>query len=57
MTISVFHHLSEVEVADAIERLRRGLYEGRWEKRHSRPCEESGLDVGLRLVVTKADGR
>lgn len=53
--ISVFHHLPEAEVADAIKRLRRDLDEGRWEKRHRQLCEESELDVGLRLVVSELD--
>lgn len=53
--ISVFHHLPATEVADAMERLRRDLGEGQWEKQHRRLCEESELDVGLRLVVSELD--
>lgn len=55
--ISVFHRLPEAELAHAMERLRRDLDEGQWEKRHGQLCEESELDVGLRLVIAKADGR
>jgi SAM-dependent methyltransferase len=55
--ISVFHHLPATEVTGAIERLRRDLDEGRWEKRHRQLCEESELDVGLRLVVSELDRR
>jgi SAM-dependent methyltransferase len=53
--ISVFHHLLKAEVTRAMERLRRDLDEGRWEKRHRQLCEESEADVGLRLVVSELD--
>jgi hypothetical protein len=55
--ISVFHLLPEAELAHAMERLRHDLDEGQWEKRHGQLCEESELDVGLRLVIAKADER
>jgi SAM-dependent methyltransferase len=55
--ISVFYRLSQAEVASAVERLRRDLDEGRWERHHGHLCEESELDVGLRLVVCELDRR
>lgn len=55
--ISVFHRLPEAEVAHAMGRLRRDLDEGQWEKCHGQLCEESELDVGLRLIVSEFDLR
>ncbi len=50
-SISVFHALSQAEVGEAMERLRRDLDEGRWEERHRDLLAESEWDVGLRLAV------
>lgn len=55
-SISVFHRLPRAEVAGAMERLCGDLDEGRWEERNGHLREERELDVGLRLVVAKANG-
>jgi SAM-dependent methyltransferase len=49
--ISVFHALPSEEVSGAIERLRRDLEEGDWQRRHSGLYAQTELDVGLRLVI------
>ncbi len=54
--ISVFHRLPRAEVSAAMERLRRDLDNGGWEERNSHLCQASELDVGLRVVIAKADG-
>jgi SAM-dependent methyltransferase len=54
-SISVFHRLPADEVADAVERLRRDLEDGTWERRHARLLDEDELDVGLRLAIARLD--
>jgi SAM-dependent methyltransferase len=53
-TISVFHALPSQEIATAVERLRSDLEHGFWRDRHGCLCDETELDVGLRLVVADA---
>lgn len=54
-SISVFHKLPPQEVSSAMERLRRDLDGGAWEARYGRLCKEPELDVGLRLVIARAN--
>jgi len=54
--ISVFHRLPAAEVSAAIDRLRRDLAGGTWERRNADLLSRAEFDVGLRLVVAELDG-
>jgi len=51
--ISVFHRLPQIEVADAMQRLRNDLDDGVWERRYGNLPAAVEHDVGLRLVVSE----
>lgn len=53
--ISIFHRLPAAEVSGAVERLRRDLDDGSWEKRNADLSGKPKLDIGLRLVVAELD--
>ncbi len=50
---SVFRLLPRAQVDHALRRLRADLDDGEWEARHGCLCDQSELDVGLRLVVAE----
>lgn len=54
-SISVFHRLPPEEVSGAIERLRRDLDDGLWDRRYGNLRDEAELDVGLRLAIAKTE--
>jgi SAM-dependent methyltransferase len=47
---SIWHLLPASAVEPALDRLRRDLESGEWDRRHGQLREEASLDVGLRLV-------
>lgn len=53
--ISFFHQLGSEHVGQAMERLAADLASGAWAERNSELIELEELDLGLRLVVWRAD--
>jgi SAM-dependent methyltransferase len=50
---SVWHLLSPAIVASGLDRLRRDLESGEWDRRYGRLRAQATLDVGLRLVTVE----
>jgi SAM-dependent methyltransferase len=53
--ISVFARLPQVEVDEALVRLRRDLASGAWQRRHESLTQLDELDLGYRVVVAELD--
>jgi SAM-dependent methyltransferase len=50
---SPWHQLPPAVVTRALDRLRRDLADGRWDRRHGHLRQQTELDVGLRLVCAE----
>lgn len=50
---SVWHLLSPAVVDNGLERLRRDLESGEWDRRYGRLRAQAALDVGLRLITVE----
>src|SRR5262245_53991174 len=49
--ISAFTKMSPPELASGLERLRRDLADGTWERRHAHLYERAEMDLGYRIVI------